>query len=145
MRFIPVCQCGSNHHINACPKLWESFNQWFYDGYTNQQGTVTHAIWNNEETAVMSEEQNLRNFCHQLEQKYVDWGHQATSKGCRVRHELQAIGELGRYLVDGVLVAFVTTRKREVEVQDACGKVIGKVKMQAGMAAKLYALVGGCI
>lgn len=103
---------------------------------------MTQAIWNVIETAAMSQEQNLRNLCRQFEQAYVEWKRPATHGGFRLSTQWPAIGELGRYGVAGVRVSFVTTYKREMEVRDAQGKVIGKVKMLPGMAQELYVLAG---
>lgn len=101
------------------------------------------AVWDVIETAAMSREANLRNVCRQLEQQYVDWARSATHGRHCLAHEWPAIGELGRGSVAGVVVRFVTTRRRSIVVRDSQGTVHGEVKMLPGMAEQLYVLAGG--
>jgi hypothetical protein len=101
-----------------------------------------NAEWNVNKQSEMSEETNLRNTCRQLEQEYVDWGRKATHGGFRLVREWPAIGELGRYTVNGVRVRFVTTRKRSIQVQTPEGKTVAECAMKPGLARDLYPIAG---
>jgi hypothetical protein len=98
----------------------------------------TLAIWNVNETAKMPEETNLRNVCRQIEDEYITWG-RFVSEVTGI--QWPAIGELGRYGVEGAVLTFVKHR-RYVDVKDAENKVIGTVPVHPGMARELYALAG---
>ena len=106
---------------------------------------MTTAEWDGNKISTMSEEHNLRNLCRQLEQQYVDWNRDATYDGFRICMEWPAIGELGRYLVDGVRVRFVTTHKRTIEVQLPNGMPVEEFSMVPGLAEALYVCAGGVI
>ena len=106
---------------------------------------MTPAEWDGNKISTMSEEHNLRNLCRQLEQQYVDWNRDATYDGFRICMEWPAIGELGRYLVDGVRVRFVTTHKRTIEVQLPNGMPVEEFSMVPGLAEALYVCAGGVI
>ncbi len=96
------------------------------------------AIWNCNDIARLGREANLRNTCRQIEDEYVTWGRYVSQV---YQRQWPAIGELGRYSVDGVVLAFVCHR-RYVEVVDAGHVSIGKVQVHPGMAVELYALAG---
>jgi hypothetical protein len=94
--------------------------------------------WNAHSIAQMGPQENLRNTCLQLEQKYVEWVHPATHSGCCIVRTWPAIGELGRLTTQGTVLEFVTTRKRSIVVRDAAGIVKGEVPMKICMAQILY-------
>jgi hypothetical protein len=100
------------------------------------------AIWNVTEIAAMNAETNLRNKCRQLEQEYVEWKRPATYRGFLLSHEWPAIGELGRLRAPGVVVCFVTTKKRTVQVQLPDGTVVADCKIKPGLANELYLEAG---
>lgn len=86
----------------------------------------------------MSRRDNLHNTCLQLEQTYVVWQRPATYQGCCVSRAWPAIGELRCGLIKDILLYFVTTKKRSIQVRDATGKVHGEVKLVTGMARELF-------
>src|SRR5947207_1888499 len=96
------------------------------------------AEWNSVVVATMTRDENLRNVCRRLEQKYVEWRHRATHRRACIAHSWPAIGELGRLSVKGQVVTFVTTKRRSIQVKDASGTLCGEVKMQPGLAQNLY-------
>ena len=96
------------------------------------------AEWDVNATAAFSREENLLNLCRQLEQAHVDWKNPCTYRGASVCIQWPAIGELGRYKVEGVEVQFIRTQNRQIKVLDAAGKVYEIVRVQAGMADRLY-------
>lgn len=100
------------------------------------------AIWNVQETANMSREQNLRNLCRQLEQEYIDWHRSMTYKGYRIKRVWPAIGELDNLLGKKDVVHFITTKKRSIQVCDITGTSYGEVRALPGMAEELYILAG---
>ena len=96
------------------------------------------AVWNSNAIAAMSREENLLNLCRRFEQEHVDWKRPCTYLGCAVCTQWPAIGELGRYRVEGVELQFVTTHNRRIRVLDATGKEHGRIRVQPGMAARLH-------
>lgn len=104
-----------------------------------------NAEWNVNVIAEMNAGENLRNTCRQIEQRYVSWRQNATVQGCRIVREWPAIGELGRYRVDGVRICFITTRHRSVEVQDAAGSILGMCAIKVGLAEDLYSIAQALI
>jgi len=99
-----------------------------------------NAEWNVNVTAEMAPDENLLNVCRQMEQEYVSRRRNATHGGCCIVREWPAIGELGRYRVDGVRVRFVTTTRRTVEVQTPDGSILTACPMKPGMADELYSV-----
>jgi hypothetical protein len=98
-----------------------------------------NAEWNAAVITALNAEENLLNTCKQLEQSYVDWRRPAIFQGAGIIRQWPAIGELGRLMIAGCVIEFVTTRKRSILVQDARGLVTGEVPIGAGMAERLYA------
>lgn len=103
------------------------------------------AEWNVYRIAEMSEEQNLRNLCRQIEQQYVDWNRDATIGGFRICIEWPQFGECNRYTVPDVQVRFVTTHKRTVQVQTPDRKLVEELGMFPGLAECLYICAGQVI
>jgi hypothetical protein len=105
------------------------------------------AEWNINETAAMTEEQNLRNLCRQMEQEYIDWSRSLTYKGFGMVREWPAMGEMGRGTVEGVRVRFLKTRNRTIEVQTPIPnpQTIAIVPVRVGMARVLYAAAGAIL
>lgn len=100
------------------------------------------AEWNIFQIDAMSPDANLLNRCCQMEQEYVDWKRTATYKGSRLSSDWPFVGEMRRLSAsEAPVVRFVTTYRRQVEVQRPDGFVLGVVPMRVGMADQLYALV----
>ena len=98
----------------------------------------TLAVWDANAIAELDREANLRNTCRQIEDEYVTWGRYVSQV---YQRQWPMIGELHRYTVDGVVLAFVCHR-HYVQVVDTGHKAIGKVQVHPGMASELYALAG---
>ena len=96
------------------------------------------AVWNSNASAAMFREENLLNLCRRFEQEHVDWKRPCTYRAAAVSTQWPAIGEFGRYRVEGVELQFVTAHNRQIRVLDAEGKEHGKVCVKPGMADRLY-------